>query len=111
MSINQVCLIGRAGRDPEIKYLEGNKQVLNISMAVTVGKDLTDWHEVEAWDKTADIINRFVKKGQLFSVSGRLKVDTWQDRDNGEERTKVVIVATGVTLIGGKDNNSNEDDF
>jgi single-stranded DNA-binding protein len=43
-------------------------------------------------------------------VSGRLKVDTWQDRDNGEERTKVVIVATGVTLIGGRDNN-NEDDF
>ncbi|MEM9539790.1 MAG: single-stranded DNA-binding protein [Cyanobacteria bacterium P01_E01_bin.42] len=105
MGINIVHLVGRAGRDTEIKFLDSGSQVANVSMAVNrIGRNAPpDWFNLEMWDKTAQIAADWVKKGSLIGVEGSLKFETWDDRNNpGITRSRPVIRVTRLYLLGSK---------
>ncbi|AFY75378.1 single stranded DNA-binding protein [Synechococcus sp. PCC 7502] len=109
MSINRVNLVGRAGRDPEVKNFDSGKQVCNFTLAVnrrTSNKDEPpDWFDLELWDKTADVAGRYVRKGSLIGVTGSLVFDRWKDKTTGEDRTKPVIRVDQLELLGSKQDN------
>lgn len=102
--INSVILIGRVGKDPEMKYFDSGKVKTTFSIAVnrwTKEGDKTDWYNIELWDKKAEIAGQYVKKGRLVSIEGRLNIDNWTDRD-GNKRETALIRAFDFSFLGGK---------
>ena len=104
--MNKVFLIGRAGRAPEQRFFESGRVKADVSLAVDrpAGKDErkeTDWFDIEAWGRTAEVLAEYVRKGSQFAVDGRLQVKTWTT-DNGDKRSKTIIVADRIELLGGK---------
>lgn len=105
MSLNLVNLVGRAGRDPEVKYFESGSVVCNLTLAVdrrSRNSDEPDWFSLELWGKTAEVAANYVRKGSLIGVSGALKFDYWQDRTTGSERSKPVVRVDRLELLGSK---------
>jgi len=104
--MNRVYLVGRVGKDPEMKYFETGKQVCNFTLAVnrrTSNRDEPpDWFDLEVWGKTADVAKNYVRKGSQIGVVGLLKFDRWQDKTTGEERQKPVILVDQLELLGSK---------
>lgn len=109
--INEGLFVGHAGRDADIKYFESGKCKATVSIAVNRrGKDLPpDWINLEAWDKTAEILAKYVKKGSLIDVETTLKFDVWNDRETGEERSKAVFHIDRLTLLGKAGESSQSD--
>lgn len=109
MTINTVHLVGRAGRDPEVKYFESGKVVCNFTLAVnraTKKADEPDWFDLEVWDKTAEVAANYVKKGSLVGIQGSLRFDHWTDRNTGVQRSKPVIRVQKLDLLGSKRDNA-----
>ena len=104
MSINSVTLVGRAGRDPEVRYFESGSVVANLTLAVNRRgrNDEPDWFNIEIWGKQAQVAADYVKKGSLLGITGSYKVDTWTDRNTGEPRSKPVIRVDRLELLGSK---------
>ena len=104
MSINSVTLVGRAGRDPEVRYFESGSVVANLTMAVNrrSRNEEPDWFNLEIWGKQAQVAADYVKKGALLGITGSYKVDTWTDRKTGEGRSKPVIRVERLELLGSK---------
>jgi single-strand DNA-binding protein len=106
MDMNHVVLIGRLTRDAEYKVLSSGQAVCNFSIAVNRRKKVGDQWEDEAsyfdivlWGKQADSLNRYLVKGKQIGVDGELRQDRWQQ--DGQNRSKVVISANNVQLLGG----------
>jgi single-strand DNA-binding protein len=96
MNLNVVALVGCLGRDPETKYLDGGKVVTKFSIAVNRPKkggneQDPDWFDCEAWDKTAEFVTNYIKKGYRVSIVGKLKQEKWADRNTGENRSRVMV--------------------
>ena len=104
MGINSVTLVGRAGRDPEVRYFESGSVVANLTMAVNRrGRDEEpDWFNLEIWGKQAQVAADYVKKGSLLGVTGSFKLDNWVDRNSGEKRSKPVVRVDRLELLGSK---------
>ena len=102
--MNTITLIGRAGRDPEVKYLDGGKVVANLTLAVNRRSrdEEPDWFNLEIWGKQAQVAADYVRKGSLLGIIGSFKLDRWTDRSTGEERSKPVIRVDRLELLGGK---------
>ena len=110
MGINSVTLVGRAGRDPDVRYFESGSVVANLTIAVNrrSRNDEPDWFNLEIWGKQAQVAADYVKKGALLGITGSYKVDTWTDRNTGEGRSKPVIRVDRLELLGSKrDSDSN----
>ena len=108
MSLNVVNLVGRAGRDPEVRYFESGKVLCTLTLAVnrpTNKNDEPDWFNLEIWGKTAEIAANYVRKGSLIGVQGSLKIETWSDRNTGASRSKPVIYVERLDLLGSKRDN------
>lgn len=108
--INHVVLVGRAGRDPEIRYLESGKVVTTFSLAVNrpMKEPQTDWFDIEVWGKQAEIAGEYVKKGSLIGVEGRIRWDSWTSKETGDLNIKPIVIADNIRLLGSKkDNNPN----
>lgn len=107
MSLNLVTLVGRAGRDPEVRNLDNNTSVCKFSLAVNRMKkdEPPDWFELEMWGKTADIAKNYVRKGGLIGVQGSLKMDSWTDRTSGAPRSRPIIRVDKLDLLGSKRDN------
>ena len=104
--MNNVVLVGRAGQDPEMKYFDSGKVKTSFSVAVNrwdskVKDNVTDWFNVELWDKVAEVAGEYVKKGKLVAVDGRLISNKWQDA-SGATKEKFIIRANNLRLLGGK---------
>lgn len=101
MSLNRVELIGRAGRDADLKYLPDGQALTKFSLAtdrpVTGGSE-PDWHQVILWGKVAEIAGEFVMKGRLVFVAGRLSYRTWDGKD-GQQHRAIEIVAADLILL------------
>lgn len=101
---NTIMVVGRAGRDAEVRALQSGRFVSKFSIAVTrpgkgpQGQDVTDWFQVDLWGRSAEVSGDLVKKGALLSVSGACHVEEWNDRD-GNKRTSVKIAADGFQLL------------
>lgn len=117
MSVNKVILVGNVGRDPEVKYLDNNKVVAKFSIATNESYrdrngnnvDQTEWHNIEMWDDLAKIVEKYVKKGKLLYVEGKIKTNKWTDRETNQERQNKFIRGTSFNFLGtGRDEESNE---
>ena len=104
MGVNSVTLVGRAGRDPEVRYFESGSVVANLTMAVNRRSrdDEPDWFNLEIWGKQAQVAADYVKKGSLLGIIGSLKLDRWTDRASGEERSKPVVRVDRLELLGSR---------
>ena len=109
MGINSVTLVGRAGRDPEVRYFESGTVVANLTMAVNrrSREDEPDWFNLEIWGKQAQVAADYVKKGSLIGVTGSFKLDSWKDRNTGEDRNKPVVRVDRLELLGSKRDSEN----
>lgn len=108
--LNKVILIGRVGKDPEMKYGTSGDAIANFSLATSKRyKDKsgemvekTEWHNISAYRRLAEIIGEYVKKGALIYIEGEIHTRKWQDKD-GSDRYSTGIVASEMTMLGGKD--------
>ena len=110
MSVNKVILLGRLGADPEVKFMPSGTAVLNLSLATSRKfknqesgnyEEKTEWHRVVFFNKSAETIGQYVKKGQQLYVEGRLQTRKWQDKD-GVEKYSTDIISDNFTFIGSK---------
>jgi single-strand DNA-binding protein len=117
MSVNKVILLGRVGADPEVKYMPSGNAVLNLSLATNRKfknqesgnyEDKTEWHRVVFFNKPAETIGQYVKKGQQLYVEGRLQTRKWQDKD-GVEKYSTDIISDNFTFIGSKSDSTGTD--
>ncbi|MGK7890693.1 MAG: single-stranded DNA-binding protein [Leptolyngbyaceae cyanobacterium] len=104
MGLNVVNLVGRAGAEPDIRFFESGSVVGNVSLAVNRPKrdSPPDWFRLEFWGREAEIAKDYVRKGSLIGVTGSLKIDTWQDRNTGMQRSSPVIRVSRLRLLGSK---------
>lgn len=117
-SVNKVILIGTLGRDPEVKYTQSGTPVAKFSLATNERykdkdgnwQDRTEWHNIVAWQRTAEILAEYVKKGDRLYVEGKLQTSSWDDKQTGEKKYRTEIVANDIVLIGGKRDQSGSEE-
>ena len=109
MEINTVNLVGRAGKEPDVRYFESGSVVANLTLAVNRRSrdEEPDWFNLEIWGKQAQIAADYIKKGSLIGITGSFKIDTWKDKSTGENRHKPVIRVDRLNLLGSKKDNDN----
>tara|TARA_A100001388_G_C28748556_1_gene490884 strand:- start:149 stop:520 length:372 start_codon:yes stop_codon:yes gene_type:complete len=109
MEINTISLVGRAGREPDVRYFESGSTVANFTLAVNrLGKgDEPDWFNLEIWGKQAQIAVDYVKKGSLVGVTGSFKIDSWKDKNTGEDRFKPVVRVDRLNLLSSRKDTDN----
>lgn len=106
-SINKVIILGRLGTDPEIRYTPNGMQVANLSVATSKRwrdqsgnkQERTEWHRIVCYERTAEIVKEYLKKGQSAYYEGELRTRKYQDRD-GQDRYITEIIADKLTLLG-----------
>ena len=109
-SLNKVMLIGNLGADPEIRSTTSGTRVATISLATSRSwtgsggdqQEKTEWHRVIAWDKLADIVERYLKKGDRVYIEGRIEYRQWEGQD-GQTRYTTEIRAREMIMLGGRD--------
>lgn len=106
--VNKVILVGHLGKDPEIRYLEGNVSVASFPLATSEfynkdGKKVeqTEWHNIVMWRGLADVSAKYLSKGKLVYIEGKLRTRSYEDRE-GIRRYTTEIVAENFTLLGRK---------
>ena len=108
-SVNKVILVGRLGKDPELKYTASGTPFCRFSMATdnvwndkTSGErqEKTEWHNIVVWDRLAEICNQYLTKGQLVYIEGSLQTREWDDQE-GNKRKTTEIRAREMTMLGG----------
>ncbi len=106
--INQVILMGRLTRDPEQRTTTSGKTVTSFSLAVDrQGQDdQADFFDVTAWEKTGELVAQYLTKGRRCLVQGRLRQDSWDDKETGKKRSRVEVVAFDVTFLDGPSGDS-----
>jgi single-strand DNA-binding protein len=108
MNLNVVNLVGRVGADPDVKYFESGSVLCKLPLAVdrrSRNNDQPDWFNLELWGKTAEVAANYVRKGKLIGVQGSLKIDRWNDRTTGVERSSPTIRVDRLELLGSKRDN------
>jgi single-strand DNA-binding protein len=111
MNLNRVQLAGRLTRDPEIKYTTQGTAIADISLAVNrVWKDDSGekkqevtFVEITFWSRLAEITQQYLKKGSPAYIEGRLQLDTWQDKQTNQKRSRMRVVAESLQMLGGRD--------
>jgi len=104
MEINTINLVGRAGREPDVRYFESGSTVANFTLAVNrISRgDEPDWFNLEIWGKQAQIAADYVKKGSLVGITGSFKIDSWKDKNTGEDRFKPVVRVDRLNLLSSR---------
>ncbi len=110
-SLNKVMLIGNLTRDPEVRYTPKGTAVTDIGLAVNRNyttdngekREETTFVDVTLWGRQAEIAGQYMKKGRPVYIEGRLQMDTWQDKQTGQNRTRLKIVGDNFQFLGGRD--------
>lgn len=110
-SVNKVILVGNVGQDPEVKYTASGVPVAKLSLATNerfkdkndAWQDRTEWHSVVAWQRLAEIVGEYVRKGAKLYIEGKLQTSTWEDKQSGERKYRTEIVARDIVLLGSRD--------
>ena len=109
-SVNKVILLGNLTRDPEVRYTPKGTAVTELGMAVNrvytaengEKREETTFVDVTLWGRTAEIAGEYLKKGRPVFIEGRLQLDTWDDKQSGQKRSKLKVVGEGLQLIGSR---------
>jgi single-strand DNA-binding protein len=107
--VNKVILVGRLGRDPELRYTPKGQAVANFTVATNEvwrnqdgeRQERTEWHRIVVWGKTAEFCQNYVTKGRQIYIEGRLQTREWEDRE-GHKRWTTEIVAQNIQLLGSR---------
>jgi single-strand DNA-binding protein len=113
-SVNKVILLGNVGKDPEMRSTPGGTLVATFSLATSDRQkdaqgnwqDRTEWHNIVAFNRTAEIIRDYVKKGSKLFVEGRLQTSSWEDKDTKAKRYKTEIIVNDLSLLSGREEGS-----
>lgn len=116
-SLNKAMLIGRLGKDPEVRYTGGGLPVANFSIATSERRkaqdgnweDRTEWHNIVVFGKLADICGQYLHKGKQVYLEGRIQTRSWTDKE-GNKRYSTEIVAFQMTMLGDKSNGQKLED-
>jgi single-strand DNA-binding protein len=106
-SVNKVILVGNLGQDPDVKYTPRGTPVAKFSLATNERfkdksgewQDRTEWHNITAWQRLAEIVGEYLQKGSKVYVEGRLQTSSWQDRQSGEKKYRTEIVARDLIML------------
>ena len=109
-SVNKVTLLGNVGKDPEIRATPGGTMVATFSLATTDRTkdpsgnwtDRTEWHNLVAFQRTAEIIRDYVKKGSKLYVEGKIQTRSWDDKTSGEKKYRTEIIVNDISLLSGR---------
>jgi single-strand DNA-binding protein len=108
-SVNKVILVGNLGKDPEVKYTPNGTPIAKFSLATNERfkdksgewQDRTEWHNIIAWQRLAEIVGEYVTKGSKVYIEGKLQTSSWEDRQSGEKKYRTEIIARDLVLLGG----------
>jgi single-strand DNA-binding protein len=108
--VNKVFLLGNVGKDPEIRSTTGGMTVASFSLATADRQkdaqgnwaDKTEWHNIVCFQRTAEVVRDYVKKGSQILVEGKIQTRSWDDKTSGEKKYKTEILVNELTLLGGK---------
>jgi single-strand DNA-binding protein len=109
-SVNKVILLGNVGKDPEVKFLPSGQPVANFSIATSERfkdksgefQERTEWHNLVAYARLAEIVRDYVKKGSKLYAEGRLTTRSWDDKDTGKKVYRTEIVLAELSLLSGR---------
>jgi single-strand DNA-binding protein len=109
-SVNKVILVGNVGKDPEVKFLPSGQPVANFTLATSdrtkdkqgEWQDRTEWHNLTAYQRVAEIIRDYVKKGSKIYVEGRIQTRSWDDQASGQKRYRTEIIVNDLVLLSGR---------
>ncbi|HET8635435.1 MAG TPA: single-stranded DNA-binding protein [Acidobacteriaceae bacterium] len=109
-SVNKVILLGNVGKDPEIRATGGGTMVASFGLATSERTkdqsgnwtDRTEWHNLVAYGRLAEIIRDYVKKGSKLFVEGRIQTRSWDDKNSGEKKYKTEIIVNDISLLSGR---------
>jgi single-strand DNA-binding protein len=109
-SVNKIILLGNVGKDPEIRATGGGMMVANFSLATTDRAkdasgnwtDKTEWHNLVAFQRTAEIVRDYVKKGSKLYVEGKIQTRSWDDKNSGEKKYRTEVLVNELVLLSGK---------
>ena len=108
--VNKVLLLGNVGKDPEIRSTAGGMTVASFSLATADRAkdaqgnwaDKTEWHNIVCFQRTAEVVRDYVKKGTQLFIEGKIQTRSWDDKTSGEKKYKTEILCNELTLLGGK---------
>ncbi len=108
-SVNKVILIGNLGKDPEVKYTPSGTAVAKFSLATNERskdkagewQERTEWHNIVAFQRLAEIAGEYLKKGRSVYVEGRIQTHSWEDKQTGQKKYMTEIIANDLVLLGG----------
>ena len=110
-SVNKVILLGNVGKDPEMRSTPGGTLVANFTLATSDRQkdpqgnwqDRTEWHNLVAFTRTAEIIRDYVKKGSKLYIEGKIQTRSWDDKETGAKRYRTEIIVNDLSLLSGRD--------
>jgi len=109
-SVNKIILLGNVGKDPEFRATSGGATVANFSLATTDRAkdangnwtDRTEWHNLVAFQRTAEIVRDYVKKGSKLYIEGKIQTRSWDDKNSGEKKYRTEVLVNELVLLSGK---------
>jgi len=118
-SLNKVMLIGNLGKDPEVKFTPGGMAVAKFTVATNEKfkdksgewQERTEWHSIVAWQRLAEIVGEYLKKGSKVYIEGRLQTSSWEDKQSGEKKYRTEIIASDLVMLGGRGEGGGGGDF
>ena len=110
-SVNRVTLLGNVGKDPEIRSTPGGTMVANLTLATSDRQkdaqgnwqDRTEWHNLVAFTRTAEIVRDYVKKGSKLYIEGKIQTRSWDDKESGQKRYRTEIIVNDLVLLSGRE--------
>ncbi|HTL83488.1 MAG TPA: single-stranded DNA-binding protein [Bacteroidia bacterium] len=109
--VNKVILVGNIGKDPEVRYLEGGIAVANFPIATTESfrdkngnkNEQTEWHQIVLWRKLAEVAEKYIRKGQMVYLEGKIRSRSWEDKETGLKRYTTEIFGDVITILQRRD--------
>jgi len=110
-SVNKVILLGNVGKDPEIRSTGGGTMVANFTLATSDRfqdaqgnwQDRTEWHNLVAFKRLAEIVRDYVKKGSKLYIEGKIQTRSWDDKETGAKKYRTEIIVNDISLLSGRD--------
>lgn len=114
MTVNRAILIGRLGKDPEVRFMPNGEAVANFSLATSENwkdkngqkQEHTDWHNIVMYRRLAEIAGEYLKKGAQIYVEGRIQTRKWPDKETGQDRYTTEIIVNEMKMLGSKHTDS-----
>ena len=109
-SVNKVILVGNLGKEPEIKHTQQGKPVATFSLATNERykdkdgqwQDRTEWHNIVLWERLAEVAGEYLKKGGKVYIEGRIRTESWDDKQTGQKKYITKIIGSDLVLLSGR---------